>query len=332
LTPEQDSPERSLYALPPEGFVAARNEAVAQARADGDAALATRLAALRRPTVAAWLVNLLAQRRPEQIGELLDLGTALREAQHQLRGERLRELSARRRSVITGLVAQARRVAAEAGRRPGDSLPLAEVEATLAAAVADEDLAAAVRAGRLTRATGYAGFGEAPRPDLRVIEGGGREGGGREGGGREGRSAERGRRLDTPTERAGRAGRAGAGRGGETGSAAAGRGGETGRAAAERDGETGRAVAGRDGAAARAASAERAREEAARAARVARIEAAEAELRRATADEQDAARALAEISTELDRLRERHTAAHTALREARQRRRAAEREARRFGG
>ena len=176
-------PDQTLYALPPDRFIAARDEAVAQARAAGDREGAARLAKLRRPTVAAWLVNLLALHRPEQVGELLDLASALRDAQHRLRGDELRALSNRRREAIARLVAQVRGLALEAGRPARESLPLAEVEATLAAALADEDVAEAVRAGRLTKATEYAGFGEVPaapaedggKPRLRVIDGGGGE-------------------------------------------------------------------------------------------------------------------------------------------------------------
>jgi hypothetical protein len=168
--------ERELYALPPDRFIAARDEAVAHARSAGDREAAAQLAKLRRPTVAAWLVNLLALRRPEQVGELLDLAAAIREAQHGLRGDELRLLSTRRREAIAGLVGQVRGLAVEAGRPARETLPLAEVEATLTAALADGEVAAAVRAGRLTKATGYAGFGEVPdesaKPRLRVIDGG----------------------------------------------------------------------------------------------------------------------------------------------------------------
>ena len=300
--------EQSLYAAPPEKFVAARDEAVARARADGDRDRAKQLAGLRRPTVAAWLVNLLALRRPEQVGELLDLGAALREAQQDLRGEQLRELSAQRRAAISGLVAQARRLAVEAGRPARDSLPLAEVEATLSAALADDEVAEAVRAGRLTRAAGYAGFGEAPRPQLRVVDGGRRA---RQPDGQDAESA--GPADDGQPPAAGR--RAGRGRDGTGGAPAADPG------SADR---AGREQARRD----REREADRARREAAR---LARIEQAQATLGQATADEREAVRVLAELSAELERLRERHAAAEIAVREAKLRRRTAERDANRAG-
>jgi hypothetical protein len=162
-----------LYELPPEQFIAARDEAVAEARRAGDRGTADAIAGFRRPTVAAWLVNLLALRRPDLLDELYALGEALRRAQHELRGEQLRELSGKRRGVVGALTAQARTLAREAGRGRLADLPLAEVETTLNAALADAGSAEAVRSGRLQKSVSYTGFGETPKPRLRVINGGG---------------------------------------------------------------------------------------------------------------------------------------------------------------
>jgi hypothetical protein len=161
-----------LYSLPPEEFVAARAEAVAQAKAAGDAAAAAELARLRKPTVAAWLVNLLAHQRPDLVAELVELGDELRRAQRNLRGDRMRELSQQRREMVSALSRQARVLAIAAHRGVRDNLPLGEVEATLTAALADPEVAAQVRAGRLTKAVEYTGFGEPPRPQLRLVHGG----------------------------------------------------------------------------------------------------------------------------------------------------------------
>lgn len=162
-----------LYAGPLAEFVARRNKAVAAARRAGDAATARAIAALRKPTRAAWMVNLLALQRPERVAELTALSAALRTAQRRLHGGQLRELSARRRAVISALVAEAQALArATDPALAARSLPLAEVEATLTAALADEEVAAQVRSGRLVRAVAYSGFGEVPRPRLRLIVGG----------------------------------------------------------------------------------------------------------------------------------------------------------------
>jgi hypothetical protein len=164
-----DAVVRRLYEAPPDGFVAARAAAIEDARRAGDRDAAKRLAALKKPTVAAWVVNLVALRRPELIEELVALATALRAAQRELRGDQLRELSTQRRQFVSSLVEAARRLAVEESGPAAGKLPLGDVEATFTAALADPEIAVQVRSGRLIRAVSYAGFGEVPRPRLRLV-------------------------------------------------------------------------------------------------------------------------------------------------------------------
>ena len=152
-----------LYALTPTEFRAARDERAAQARASGDADLAGAIRKLRRPTVSAWLVNLLVREAAGQVGELLELGGSLREAQQALAGDRLRELSAQRRHLVTAIYRDAKRLAARAGQQVSAQTER-EVRDTLEAALADPDIADAVRSGRLTSALSYAGLGEGIDP------------------------------------------------------------------------------------------------------------------------------------------------------------------------
>jgi DNA repair exonuclease SbcCD ATPase subunit len=156
-----------LYEASPDGFVAARTTAVDDARKAGDKDTAKRLAALKKPTVAAWVVNLLALRRPDLIDELVQLAASLREAQRGLKGDALRTLTAQRRQVVSVLVGAARDLAQ--AEEPSIKLPLGDVEATLTAALAEPEIAAQVRTGRLIRAANYAGFGEVPKPRLRLV-------------------------------------------------------------------------------------------------------------------------------------------------------------------
>jgi hypothetical protein len=160
---------RRMYEEPPEKFVASRAEAIADARKAGDKDTAKRLAALRKPTVAAWLVNLLALQKPELIDQLVELSTALRTAQRGLKGDALRELNAQRRQVVSALVASARQLAVAQDPSAAGKLPLGEVEQTLTAALAEPEIAEQVRTGRLIRSATYAGFGEVPRPRLRLV-------------------------------------------------------------------------------------------------------------------------------------------------------------------
>lgn len=148
-----------LYALPPAEFVAARDAAVASAREAGDRDSARRLAALKRPTQGAHLVNLLALRRPEVVAELIELGERIRAAQGTVAAAELRDLSTQRRTAIAAALRLCRSLAAEAGSGEPTAQQLGEAEATLAAAMADEDAAATVRSGRVVKALSYAGFG-----------------------------------------------------------------------------------------------------------------------------------------------------------------------------
>lgn len=147
-----------LYGLPPSAFREARDERAGQARAAGDKDLAAAIGKLRRPTVSAFVVNLLAREAPGQVDELLSLGESLREAQQALAGDRLRELSTQRRRLVTGLVQEAGRLGEQAGQ-PLSASAEREVQETLEAALADPAIAEAVRSGRLTTALSYAGLG-----------------------------------------------------------------------------------------------------------------------------------------------------------------------------
>lgn len=144
-----------LYALAPEEFTAARDAAAKQAKADGDAELAKQVKALRKPSVGAWLVNLLASAEDELLEQLLSLGPALAEAQAQGQGDELRQLGAQRRELVGAVTSRA----VELGGRPVTAAVRDEVSSTLEAALADAPSADAVRSGRLVRALAYAGFG-----------------------------------------------------------------------------------------------------------------------------------------------------------------------------
>lgn len=143
-------PERSdldaiaaeLYVLPPSEFTAARNARVGLA----DRSIAAHVKALRKPTVAAWAVNLLA--RAGQLGEALELSAALREAQEDLDAAELSRLSRQRRALVAALAAQAVGLAKDAGVAVSGAAR-EDVEKTINAAVMDAAAAAAVMTARL---------------------------------------------------------------------------------------------------------------------------------------------------------------------------------------
>jgi hypothetical protein len=147
-----------LYGLRPEEFTAARDAAVREARSGGDAELAASVKALRRPSVAAWAVNLLVRRRTELVEQIVGLGDSLREAQSQLQGDALRELTRQRRQLVAAVTAETRAVAAEEGQQLTDAAAR-QVEETLQAAMADPEAAVAVLSGLLTQSLSSTGIG-----------------------------------------------------------------------------------------------------------------------------------------------------------------------------
>ena len=149
-----------LYGGTLDDFVARRDAAVRAAKAAKDKELAGRIASLRKPTVAAWAVNLLVRDDASLADALRDLGEGMRDAERSLDGPALRELGKQRRALVSGLVTRARRLAADAGQKVSTAAAQ-EVEQTLTAALADPRVADAVAAGTLTHGTEHVGFGSA---------------------------------------------------------------------------------------------------------------------------------------------------------------------------
>jgi hypothetical protein len=146
-----------LYGLDPAEFTARRDARAAESRQAGNPDLAAEVKALRRPTAAAWVVNLLARSRPEEVARLVELGAQMREAQASLAGEELRALSRQRQRIVVGLGREAARLARDAGHPASDAVAR-DVQATLDAALADEGAGAAVRSGRLMRPLEHRGM------------------------------------------------------------------------------------------------------------------------------------------------------------------------------
>jgi hypothetical protein len=147
-----------LYGLPPEEFVGRRRQLAAQARQAGYRTLAAAVTKLARPTTSAWLVNVVVRAETARVGELLELGAGLRDAQAHLDADELRRLAARRQAAVAALGRLARGLAADRGH-PAGSHVTQEFEQTLAAALADPAAAEAVRSGRLTRPLRHVGLG-----------------------------------------------------------------------------------------------------------------------------------------------------------------------------
>ena len=144
LDEQLDAIAAELYDLPPAEFTAARNARAAAS----DGPLAKRVKALRKPTVVAWAVNLLA--REGQLGDALELSAALREAQDDLDAAEMSRLGRQRRQLVAALAKQAVELADGAGVAIG-AAAREEVEKTINAAVMNAAAAAAVMTGRLVK-------------------------------------------------------------------------------------------------------------------------------------------------------------------------------------
>jgi hypothetical protein len=154
--PTLASATAELYSAPPQEFTQRRKDLAAAARAADDRETARRITALRKPTRAAWVVNRLARAEPGTAATLADLAAGLRAATDARDGRRLRDLSARRRALIDSLTDQAFSLADLADPPPALR---EEVTATLAAALADPEVADRLASGSLTRAATWSGFG-----------------------------------------------------------------------------------------------------------------------------------------------------------------------------
>ncbi|CAL9632381.1 hypothetical protein [Streptomyces sp. enrichment culture] len=306
---------RELYGLRPEEFVAARDDRAARARKAKDTAAARRIAALRRPTVAAWASNLFVRQRPRDAERLRALGETLREAHRTLDADALRGAAAEQHRVIGALARETATLARDAGHPLGEAARR-ELEQIFHAVLADPDISEQWATATLAR-TPEASFGfgtvapEAVARRAAVRErADGEEGPGAD----EGQTEARGGRGTGDTA----ARRPGTGTGGTAGR----RPGTDKRATAAERPPTGRAAAGK------APSARAARQDAERRQRLAKARAAEQEAaaearrwqrEREAAEEarQAAQERVAEAEERVARLEEELREARTARREAR---------------
>lgn len=161
-----------LYAAEPAAFVRTRAALAADAKSAGAGDLVREVRGLRKPTAAAYLVNVLARGRPQELADLAQLGERLRSAQSRLDGAAMKELGVERIALLTRLT--------DAACGSGDRVSPAvreQVTDTFTAALADPAAQTAVTGGALVTALRYNGFGEVDLSDavatpLRLIQGG----------------------------------------------------------------------------------------------------------------------------------------------------------------
>lgn len=145
-----------LYGLALGDFIPARDARVRELKGDP---VQARVKALRKPSTAAWVVDLLVRHETEQVEQMLGVGAALREAQEGMDATALRELTRQRRQLTSAVTVRARALARSRGLRVTDAVA-GQVEATLTAAMVDAGAAKALRSGLLVTALSATGVGE----------------------------------------------------------------------------------------------------------------------------------------------------------------------------
>lgn len=146
----------ALYGLPLDEFTQARNDLAKRLRAEKRRDDASEVAALRKPSAAAWVVNQLVRGRRDEVRALLAAARGIRDG--------AADGDARFREAVDRLARSARAVVAASGRSGSDQV-VQDAVTTLRALAATEP--EALETGQLTEGREASGFdalaGAAPR-------------------------------------------------------------------------------------------------------------------------------------------------------------------------
>ena len=89
----------------------------AEARRAGDPEIASSLKKLRKPSVGAWLANLLVLEQASDVEHLIDLGTELRAPNRRVEGAQIRRVSKEKGEAVSRLLRNANRRLLKRARR-----------------------------------------------------------------------------------------------------------------------------------------------------------------------------------------------------------------------
>jgi hypothetical protein len=151
----------ALYAADLRNFVSERSRLAKELNAAGYDAEASAFAKLRKPTVAAWVLNQLSRTSRRDIDLLLDAGHRLRDAQQGILGGSDHETFERAKKTevdtLRRLVRQAEQLLSEGRGSPSSSI-LGEVQESLRAAAVSEPGREMLARGCFTQPMGAQGF------------------------------------------------------------------------------------------------------------------------------------------------------------------------------
>lgn len=143
----------AIYRAPPASFIAERDALARRLEDEGRDADASAVKRLRKPTVAAWALNVLAGEEPDRIADLLASGAALQDAQRRvMAGEpatALHGATAARRAVVAELAAGAARILRDAGT--GADTHREDLEGMLEAASVEPEAGERLRTGTIEK-------------------------------------------------------------------------------------------------------------------------------------------------------------------------------------
>jgi hypothetical protein len=152
-----------LYGLPLDAFTRERDALARRLRGEGEREAAAEVTALRKPVLAAWVVNQLARRRKAEVRELLQAAKAVKAGR--------KDAEERFRAAVETLSRSGRALLADDGQQVSDAV-LRDVASTLRSGAASES--ELLSKGTLTQpieATGFEAMADATvRPDRRSPE------------------------------------------------------------------------------------------------------------------------------------------------------------------
>lgn len=148
-------PADPLFEIAPEEFTAERDRIAKELKKQGEAGAAAKVKALRRPSITAYALNLVARRHADLISSLLEADERLRTAKSRAemdgaKADRQKAISAISGRAITLLAEQGRPVTAPLRERTTE---------TLLAAATDDETRERLQRGRLLKEAEAGGFG-----------------------------------------------------------------------------------------------------------------------------------------------------------------------------
>src|SRR5258708_30599920 len=138
-----------LYEVPLDGFVALRKQLAAELRASGDVAGCSEVAAARKPSGAAWALNQVARRHPDELRAAFNAHAAAAKAQAHGDADAMRDSVRGFRDALGAVTRRSTEIATQGGG-PLNATQIRQLGETVRAAVGGE-AREALLAGRLSK-------------------------------------------------------------------------------------------------------------------------------------------------------------------------------------